>query len=67
VADEDRRPRHRTFGAGTFTVVVAVTARDTDAAFYSIDIRFDGLWWGAAAIREHLQDGEPVLTRGRAL
>lgn len=35
------------FDAGSFTIVVAITARDTDAAFYSIGMTFDGLRWGA--------------------
>jgi hypothetical protein len=70
VASLEIYPRPRTgtqfFGAGGYTIVVAVTARDTDAAFYSIDVTFDGLWWGADKIREHLKVGEPVPTRERA-
>ena len=54
-------------GAGSYTIIVAVTAHDTDAAFYAVDVTFDGLWWGAGAIREHLKVGAPTLTRETAI
>jgi len=55
------------FGAGTYTILLAVTARDTDAVFYSVDVEFDGLWWSAENIRDHLKMSEPSRTRKTTL
>ena len=55
------------FDSGKFTVVVAVTARDTDAAFYSIDVNFDVLWWGAEEDSRPPRVAKPFLTRQRAI
>jgi hypothetical protein len=53
--------RHR-LGAGTYTIILAVTARDTDAVYYAIDISFDGLWWSGDAIRTALDVKGPWVS-----
>ena len=45
--------RHE-FGAGTYTVVLAVSAKDTNASFYEVQVRHDGHWWEARDIKNHL-------------
>jgi len=51
--------RHH-LGRGKHILTVALTARDTDAAYYAIYVDFDGLWWAAASIREHLKVAPPT-------
>jgi hypothetical protein len=45
----------RFLSAGHWTVLVALTAKDTDAVYYGIDIDFDGRWWSAERVKEHLK------------
>jgi hypothetical protein len=40
---------------GHYRLKVALTARDTDAAYYDIAVTFDGKWWGHDSIRDHLE------------
>jgi hypothetical protein len=40
---------------GHYQLEVIVTARDTHAADYLIDVEFDGKWWGIDSIRDRLK------------
>lgn len=43
--------------SGKLTLTLALTARDTDATNYQVDIDYDGKWWSAEALPEHLAVG----------
>lgn len=45
--------------AGEHTILVALTAKDTDTVYYSVKVSFDGKWWGADAIHSHLKVTQP--------
>ena len=45
----------RIFDAGAWTLLLALTAKDTDAAYYAVNVDFDGKRWSADHIREHLK------------
>lgn len=40
--------------AGTYQALIVITARDTDATYYAVEVEFDGLWWSAADVGRHL-------------
>ncbi len=40
--------------AGVYELLLAVSARDTDASFYRLKVEHDGKWWDADDLKEHL-------------
>src|SRR5262249_19154690 len=50
-------------GRGKYELWLAVAARDTDSAHYTVEVTFDGQWWGADDIREHLAVTKPRRER----
>ena len=46
--------RHWLGGKDCYVITLAVAARDADARFYELRLDWDGLWWDAIGIREHL-------------
>jgi hypothetical protein len=55
--------RHH-LGAGRYTIYVVLTARDTDAAYYAVDVEHDGRWWSGDEIRGRLRLSEPRALKG---
>jgi hypothetical protein len=48
------RDERRWLAGASNTVLLALMARDTDAAYYAVKIDHDGKWWSAEHVREHL-------------
>jgi len=46
--------RHE-LGVATYDIVLAVSARDSNAAFYEVQVEHDGKWWPADAVKGHLK------------
>jgi hypothetical protein len=40
--------------AGKYQALIVITARDTDATYYSVEVEFDGLWWSSPEVVRHL-------------
>lgn len=40
--------------AGKHWLLLAITARDTNAQFFVVEITHDGKWWGRERVRDHL-------------
>jgi hypothetical protein len=57
-APSDRR--HWLLG-GTYGILLAVTARDTDATYYGLTVTYDGKWWPAPEMRQHLTVSPPEV------
>jgi hypothetical protein len=53
--------RRHMLGAGIYTLILALTGRDTDAVHYAVDVTFDGKWWRADSVRSHLKVAKPVV------
>jgi hypothetical protein len=53
-AQPERRDDRHVLSDGHWYVLLAVTARDTDATFYGVTIDFDGLWWSGEHVKDHL-------------
>lgn len=60
--------RHR-LGGDRYDIILAVVARDTDSREYQVTIAYDGKWWTAQHVKEHLRVEAPkrLLRRRRAL
>jgi hypothetical protein len=47
--------RSNVLHAGGYEVLLVVSARDTEAQHYIAESKFDGLWWSAPEVTQHLQ------------
>lgn len=59
-------PLRYALAAGKYQALIVITARDTDATYYSIEVEFDGLWWSAADVGKHLQIRPVQIDRPRS-
>ncbi len=50
--------RHE-LGKGRYDIVLAVVARDTDSREYKVTVTYDGKWWTAEQIKQHLRVEPP--------